>query len=515
MALARIIVRADASSSIGSGHVTRCLTLADRLAARGAEVVFASQDLQGNLITETERRGYRVLRLSGQLGSDPTGAEEADARAFTAAIEQLAPIEGQRRADWIIVDHYHLAETWQRRVRPCTTRMMAIDDLADRRHAVDILLDQNLVQDFEHRYDPFIDSDCLALLGPRYALLAQNYAALRPAVRRDTNVPANILVYFGGADTRLTTLAAKALDQLPQAFSATIVLDEGNVQHQTILTLAAQNPRLKLIGRLPDLAAAMLASDLFVGASGTTSWERLCVGLYAVVVSLADNQVPLARELARRGFIDWLGDASTVTLDALTTAIADAIAAPARPERAQAMMDIVDGLGAERVSDVLLHDRHSAITMRSVRAEDSDLVLAWANDPGTRRYAFSTGAISRDIHAGWFARRLANSDVVFLIAETPYGVALGQVRFELQADGRWEISYLVAPAFRGRGLARKMLSAGIDTLVQRHPEAIVTGLVKPENTASTRIFSALGFSGAPSAEHADAIRFVLDPARPS
>jgi UDP-2,4-diacetamido-2,4,6-trideoxy-beta-L-altropyranose hydrolase len=506
----RIIFRADASSSIGSGHVMRCLALAERLAARGAEVLFASLVLDGDLIAETERRGYKVLHLSLPFGGlGPT--EAADADAFVAAIEQLAPIEGQRRADWIIVDHYHLGAPWQRRIWSQTAGMMAIDDLANRQHVVDVLLDQNLVQDLESRYVPLVGSDCLTLLGPRFALLAQNYASLRPMVRRNDTTPPNILVYFGGADTRLAVLTAEVLTHLTHAFSATIVLDEANRQYQAVSALAASDQRLKLTGRLPDLAAAMLASSLFVGASGTTSWERLCLGLYAIVVTLADNQVPLARELSRRDLINWLGDGSVVTAESLANSITNAITKPVDPERMQTMMDVVDGLGAERVCDVLLHDRRNEIVMRRARPEDSDLVLSWANDTGTRRYAFSTDAISLDVHTGWFAKRIANADVVFLIAETPSSVALGQVRFERQANGQWEISYLIAPFFRGRGLAQKVLSAAIDKLTEWHREPIVTGLVKAENIASMRVFSALGFVRASNCERDGATRFVLDP----
>lgn len=514
MALPCVIFRADASISIGSGHVTRCLTLATALTMRGAKVIFVSLAQDGDLIDETERRGYKVLRLSPSLAEvEQVASEEADAASFAMAIQQLASIDGQRMADWIVVDHYGLGEAWQQRVRPYTARIMAIDDLADRRHAVDLLLDQNLVEDLDSRYDTRVDKDCVKLLGPRYALLARNYAALRPRVHRAATKPANILIYFGGADTRLTSLAAQALSRLPQAFLATIVLDQRNDQHGAMEGLVALDSRLKLVGRLPDLAAAMLESDLFIGASGTTSWERLCLGLYAVVVTLADNQVPLACELARRHFVAWLGDARALTLDGLAVAIASAMAAPGRPDRAADMMDIVDGLGVERVCDVLLHDRNGAINLRRATAEDSDQVLAWANDPGTRRYAFSTGAINREVHEGWFAKRLANPDVVFLIAETPHATGLGQVRFERQTNGTWEISYLLAPVFRGRGLARPILAAGIDALARLHPASLVTGLVKRDNLASMSVFSALGFAGTPSPQNADAVRFSLDTAQ--
>ncbi len=505
--MTRVVIRADASASIGSGHVMRCLALAEFLAARGADVVFVSRAPKGNLISETERRGHKVLRLPA--GDDAWTAEQ-DASDFVAALDRLAPLAGGERADWVIVDHYGLGEVWERAVRPLASRVMAIDDLADRPHAVDVLLDQNLVGAFETRYDDLVGAGCLKLLGPRYALLAKNYAALRPQVRRPATIPANILVYFGGADTRLTMMTAEALTRLPQPFCATIVVDDGNDQAQAVQSLAKLDGRIRPVRRLPDLASAMLSSDIFVGASGTTSWERLCLGLPAIVITLATNQVPLAQELARRGFINCLGDAGAATADLIAAALASAVSKPTDPRSAQAMMNMVDGAGAERVCDVLLYNAGDDIIMRAAAATDSDLVLAWANDPGTRRYAFSTGPISREVHAGWFARRVDNSDILYLIAETTNGIALGQVRFELQDDGGWEISYLLAPAFRGLGLARKILAAAIKRLTLLHPTPIVTGLVKPENTASLRVFAALGFVGAPAPEHAGAIRFILN-----
>lgn len=509
-----VIIRTDASSTIGSGHVMRCLTLAHCLRLRGASVVFAMRPLTGNLIARVRDNGFPVLEIGRHFGDAPM-LEEVDADLCIAAIRTNGPLDDAAAAacaSWLIVDHYGLGQQWESRSRHIASRLLAVDDLANRVHDVDVLLDQNLVEDFPNRYNGLVSDTCVKLLGPDYALIAARYRDVRRHTHRDGGKIRSILVYFGGADREMTLMAVDALSRLPFDFSARIILDSANPQADLVQRKSAADGRLSVSGQLPDLAQAMAEADLFVGASGTTSWERLALGLNAVVVTLADNQEPLARKLEREGFITWLGRSETISADALLQGLRKVLAAQIDPDTVTRMMQVVDGLGTERVADVMMFGGGSGLELRLARPSDSDIVLSWANDPVTRRNAFNGDQISGHQHEPWFDRRICSPDVVFYLAETPGGIPAGQVRFERQSDQAWEISYLVAPIFRARGIARPMLDAAIGKLFADPDKSLVSGYVKPENTASVRVFKALGFGIAARQDRATAVRYEL--ARP-
>ena len=372
-------------------------------------------------------------------------------------------------------------------------RILSIDDLADRPHDCDVLLDQNLVEAMDTRYDGLVAGDALRLIGPHFALLRPQYRTARTKVSRNKARTA-VLVYFGAADMVLTSMAAGAFKALQRDdLQLDIVLDGANPQYDEVRAICATVAGATVHQQLPDLAAAMVRADLCLGASGSTNWERLCLGLPSIVITMADNQVPIAAEMARRGLATWLGDAGSVSVESLTAALAEALAEESSSDQVSAMMQIVDGWGVERVCDAIVVDPQTGLNVREVRAEDSPMLLSWANDADTRRHSFNQHAISADEHAAWFARRLANPDVAFYIIETRHGIPAGQVRFERQNSGSWEISYLLAPLYRGRGLGQSSLAAALRKFGQTHPMAVATGRVRVENAASTRIFRALGF----------------------
>jgi RimJ/RimL family protein N-acetyltransferase len=299
------------------------------------------------------------------------------------------------------------------------------------------------------------------------------------------------------------------LSRLSSDFAARVILDQANPQSDQVDTACAADQRIVRSGQLPDLAQAMVEADLFVGACGATSWERLALGLPAAVVTLAANQESLSQELERQGFISWLGRSETITLDSLQRGLEQAIAAPVDPAAASRMMSLVDALGTERVADILTHVGGEGLQLRLARSSDSDVILGWANDPVTRRNAFNSRPIFVQEHQVWFERQLSSPDVVFLLAETRNCIPVGQVRFNRQADESWEVSYLVAPLFRGRSIARPMLDSAIRWLRTDTRRELVLGYVKPTNTASLRVFEGLGFQASKHQDHPEAIRYEL------
>ncbi|WP_082143979.1 UDP-2,4-diacetamido-2,4,6-trideoxy-beta-L-altropyranose hydrolase [Nitratireductor soli] len=497
----RVAFRADASFAIGTGHVMRCLTLADALREQGAEIRFICREHDGHLCALIEEQGFDLHRLEAPgerrepAVDEPAHAAWVGVNCQQDADETLSALD-DFRPDWLVIDHYGLDARWENRLRDHVGKIMVIDDLADRMHDCDVLLDQNLVAGQHARYGSWTPEACVLLLGPAYALLQPVYARLRKqAVPREGAVR-RVLVFFGGVDKDgLTLKAVEAFLMLDRPeVTADIVLSASSPFYGKVAARLAGHSRLRLHDRVPSLAPLMLEADLAIGAGGATSWERLCLGLPSLVVTVAENQRPIAEELASGGFVDWLGHSDSVDVQAIADALGTLISTGLDAAWSRKCLEVVDGLGVDRVSSILMANRDMPLVIRPAELGDETLLLEWANDPATRRNAFNLKPISADDYRNWFRARLQDTaSCVFYIAETELGFPVGQIRFD-QKEPSWEISYSIGPAYRGRGLGRKMLATAIERALQDLGNVQLLGQVKPDNLASQGIFDSLGFS---------------------
>jgi len=497
-----IFFRVDASIKIGSGHVFRCLTLANSLRERGFSSSFICRNLPNTLGNRIQESGHQVISLAASSQSIEIQGEENQvehARWLGVSWQQDASdtvraLEG-KIVDWLVVDHYSMDYRWQMVLRPYVKKIMVIDDLADRKHDCDILLDQNLVANAEFRYQGLITQKSSALLGPDFALLQDEYAILHERAPPRRLPIRRILIFFGGWDQHnLTALTLKALTRCDlTGVSVDVVINPDSPYAAEIRTIAEELGQTTIFSNLPCLAELMLRADLAIGAGGATTWERLCLGLPSIVVSVAKNQVEICRELAARGLIVWLGLVDSITEDALSQAIQAASQDTGYTEMSRTCLKIADGQGTQRVAEILSLTRDTRLRIRSARLADSELLLNWKNDAGARVSSFQSEVITRDQHEAWFSERLKNpSSCRIYIVETESGMELGQVRFELEADG-WEIHYSVASFARGMGLGRKMLEASLRYHRSEFPGVMVFGRVRADNHASANIFDSLGF----------------------
>ena len=364
----RVVFRVDAALQMGSGHVMRCLTLADALAAYQCDCSFICRAHAGHLQDLIVQRGYPVTLLpldtpvpthAAWLGTDwQTDATQTRAAlqaqtqetATAAATAQAQP----QLADWLIVDHYALDARWERALRPGCTRLMVIDDLADRSHDCDLLLDQNLgrsAADYATRVPPA----CQVLAGTAFALLRPQFAHARAAslLRRQPPVLRRILISMGGMDhPDATGQVLMALRQcaLPAQTEITVVMGAQAPWLEQVRARAAGMPwATQVLVGVDDMAQCMARHDLAIGAAGSSAWERCCLGLPTLMLVLAANQHDAALQLAQAGA------ASTLALDAtLPAALAqelqrmgtDVAAFTKMSTRASAL---VDGEGAHRV----------------------------------------------------------------------------------------------------------------------------------------------------------------------
>ena len=493
---ASILFRADASFEIGTGHVMRCLTLAHALRESGATCRFTCREHRGHMLDGIREQGFEALVLP-QLNECARRDLHADEPQLEDA-EATASVLGDTCADWLIVDHYALDARWESALRSHCHRIVVIDDLADRNHDCDLLLDQNLVADMAHRYDDKLPAHCGKMLGPRYALLQPLYSELHARTPPREGAVQRVLVYFGGADAgNLTGLAIAAFLSLKLGDVALDVVINPNGPHSETIRRQTQGQQdITLHFGLPSLAPLMVKADLAIGGGGATSWERCCLGLPTLVITLAENQKPIAAELDKRGLIRWLGHQNEVSEAGLTKVLREIINAGLISSWSESCRQLVDGRGTERVRSILLLDAETPLKARLAHADDEALILEWANDPLVRQNAFVTDTIDLSAHRAWFRKRLHDQQHCRLfVVETPDGVPVGQVRFE-RSDDMWEIHYGLDARFRGRGIGVHLLETALAAIKAENggQKYSFFGRVKLENKPSRKIFNKLGFS---------------------
>lgn len=358
--------RVDASTQIGTGHVMRCLTLAEELRRQGHTCVFICRDHPGHLGKLISTRNFLVHLLTigdEQEHHHEVAYENAHAKWLqvswrTDALQTLSVLEGHAQFDWLIVDHYAIDSKWEQLLASKVHKLMVIDDLLDRPHRCDILLDQNVLDTAaETRYKELVNPSCQLLLGPHYALLAPEYGSFaRSLPERDGSI-SRILIFVSGSDPHHLTeryLQAVSNDALHH-LSVDVVIGKNHPTPAVVRQLATKRPNTRVYADLPSLAALMVRADLMLGAGGTTNWERLCLGLNSLVTSVAYNQQAINEQLASRGLIEFLQSVEDLTEEKISTELRFVLSNSNHlAEQSRTMRAAVDGLGVAKVIQLML-----------------------------------------------------------------------------------------------------------------------------------------------------------------
>jgi UDP-2,4-diacetamido-2,4,6-trideoxy-beta-L-altropyranose hydrolase len=317
-----VLFRADSSLQIGSGHIMRCLALADQLKKQGSNVAFICREFEGSLINFINGKGYRVHTLKA-VNPLPVSANGPLAHSHwlgvaqeTDAAEVLDILQTYNGIEWMIVDHYALDAQWESVIKPHVKKMMVIDDLADRRHQCDILLDQNLFPDMHSRYNSLVPDRCKLLLGPKYALLREEFREARKQMKlRDGHIK-KMLVFLGGSDpANVTGKVLNAITLFGQRdFAVDVVIGMSNPNRRKLEAFIAQHRNMTCHIQSNRMAELILHADLAIGAGGTSIWERCCLGLPTLVINIAKNQETVSASVAATNSIIVLGNAENVTV---------------------------------------------------------------------------------------------------------------------------------------------------------------------------------------------------------
>ena len=347
-----IFFRVDASFQIGSGHIMRSLVLADIFKEQGCNVVFLSRLLDGNLIDLTEKRGFEVRVVGGdEENSNTARLDGLSCSQKSDANNTIVNFEG-KLIDILFVDHYELSIDWETLIRPYVKKIVVIEDLEKRNHNCDFLINQNFRNYTRNDYKDLVPEACKTLLGPQYAILSPEYRDFRKGISRKIGNIKRVLVYFGGTDWQnMTNLALRVLSQDEFLFLKVDVVVGSNYPFLSDLgELVSSRPKTNLHQSLPNLAKLMSDADIAIGAGGTTTWERMSMGLRALVISLAENQMLTCELLQKEGLIDYLGSYRDISDGLLTKYLKESLRNPEDNYNiSNRISKYVDGFGALRI----------------------------------------------------------------------------------------------------------------------------------------------------------------------
>jgi len=478
MKLGNLTLRADAGPTLGTGHVMRCMALAQAWQKAGGRAVMLSASISSALIDQLRASGIEGIRVEAEPGGAADAAQTIDATT-------------RKGGSWVVIDGYHFGADYQKAVNEAGLCLLSIDDYGHVEHqSADIVLNQN-VYAHQRLYKSF-NSHCPFLLGPRFALLRQEFHAWRLWKREIPSVGRKVLVTLGGADPDNVTLKVmRALERVSHApLEVKLVCGAAN-SHRALLEEAVKTSRhrVQVVTHAENIADLMAWADCAISASGTTTLEICFMQLPSLLIILSENQERIASGMAEMDTAWNLGWHFDVTEEEIASRLKDLLkSVETRREMSLRGRALVDGRGADRVAGEIAA---GGVTLRKAEPDDCRLTWEWANDPETRAMSLNPEPIPWPDHVRWFASKLKDPSCVIYIAHNGSS-EIGQVRFEIE-DREARISIVVDPRYRGCGHGTETIRFSTAELFHSPDVESVCAFAKPGNVASIRSFEKAGF----------------------
>ena len=499
MAIKTLILRADATVTMGTGHVMRCIALAQAWQDAGGAAAFAICEATPAIEKRLRAEEVGIVKVPG-----PTGGREDT--------ERVIELARRRKADWVVVDGYQFDAEYQRRIRDSGLKLIVVDDYGHARHySADLVLNQNLhaSQDLYRERE----AHTRILAGPKYALLRREFARWREWTREIPAMASRVLITMGGSDPENVT--AKALRAVAAVnltgMRCDVVVGGSNPHNDALQNLGTKDfvPAVELHYDDVNMAELMARAHVAISAAGSTCWELCMLGLPAVLIDLAENQEPVAESLSRMGVAVHAGSRGKISENKIafelervmkSRDLMSAMSAKAR--------ELVDGHGCERVLAAM---RRGRLELRRAILEDCRQFWEWANEPEVRQVSFASEPIPWKNHVKWFEERLADPRFKLFVALNEANRSVGQVRYEVDGENA-VVSISLGREFRGRGMGLELLALANRECTSGTGVRKIDAYVKPDNVASLRLFGSAGFTrqGIAMVRGQEAIRFVLE-----
>jgi len=476
-----VVFRVDASLQIGTGHVMRCITLAKALKKQGATVSFISREHAGNLNQFIREQGFTVYVLPLLADSDALiDYVEQDEVLFHSAwlgvsqqedAEKCQRILQNLQADWLIVDHYALDQQWEILLTEYCRNLMVIDDLGDREHECDLLLDQNY-DSSQLKYQNLVPNSCWVLYGPEYALLRDEFAKWREtSLKNRTHIELkHLLITLGGVDVDNVTgqiLTSLKNCNLSSTLKVTVVMGEMAPHLQSVKSLASKMPfRTEVKVNVTNMAELMAKADCAIGAAGATTWERCCLGLPTIQMVIAENQKQSAKALSLADAVKLLE--SIGELPGLVETAKDWMQVVSLKAR-----NVCDGLGVKRVMDsmnelslVNVTQGQNLIDIKdyvALNSKEHGLVLKMRNAPSIKCWMYHTDDITPEEHFKFIESLKDNqSKRYFLVKQAD--TVLGSLNLtEIDSQNQTaELGIYVNPFLSIKGIGQLLIQKAFD-----------------------------------------------------
>jgi UDP-2,4-diacetamido-2,4,6-trideoxy-beta-L-altropyranose hydrolase len=477
-----LIIRADATSESGTGHVMRCLALAQVWQAAGGRVVF---------ISHCESRALRQrLRAAGiDLSSLAKPHPDSFDWHFTKGIVDRLKSSAPKGRPWLVVDGYHFDAGYQKSIKAAGYKLLWIDDYGHAAHYyADLVLNQNISADpscYVNR-----ETYTQLLLGPRYAMLRREFERWRGWQREIPATAGKVLVTLGGADPDNVTLKViQALQQLDvHGLEACVIVGTANPHLALLQQEIGADSKLHLLKNVADMSDLMAWADVAISAGGSTCWELAFMGLPNIIIIAAENQRANAEVLGREGLGLNLGWHQNLSVKRLSSQLQQLMLnSNSRFLMSQRGQGLVDGYGGPRLCTIIAGQR---LKLRTILAEDCEMVWKWANDYSVRAASFSEALIPWEEHIRWFQDRISRP--YFYIALNQDDLPVGQVRFDPKGT-EMVISLMIDGAWRNRGYGVTLIRTACKEIFLNSDIKAIHAYLKPDNEASRRVFIRAGF----------------------
>jgi UDP-2,4-diacetamido-2,4,6-trideoxy-beta-L-altropyranose hydrolase len=494
-----LIVRADATSRSGTGHLMRTLALAQRWQAEGGTATFISYCESEALRSQIVAAGFKFVELEREH------PEPSDLRLTLAALAENSSGQAGAGAPFLVLDGYHFDADYQRAVREAGQKLLVIDDTAHLgAYHADILLNQNITAT---DLDYHADADTLMLRGTEYALLRPDFLGWRERGRAAPALARKILVTLGGSDPdNITARVIEALRLLePEGLEVRILVGAANPHYDELGEMVERaGQALELLrATASEMPGLMAWAEMAVAAAGSTCWELAFMGLPSVLIVLAENQRDIARKMAACGAAISAGEGVALDAERLARMLtALSLDHAGREELSRRGRQLVDGLGAERVVKHLKEramigseEKHErpGLSVRPATLDDARLLWEWANDRSVRDNSIRKESIPWESHLSWYGGRLSSGRTRFWILEAA-GEPVGQIRYDKDEGGASaEISFSVAGNQRGRGYGTELIRRTLHLATRELDVARITAITFVENRASYMAFIRTGF----------------------